>query len=516
LSGSAWQDAKTLPRCRLAMLSVMVESSYPGSANASLVQDPIPFSRRVLPWSPWECSLRKPNGSFARLVLSCILMTAAVGCSFKESAVPTASSTAAKSIAARSSLSDAVTVTLADKRVVEETGRSGLVLDEKLTIAFTYRNNTDRDIAGVKGTVTVQDIFGERLSSFAISNDDNLKAGGTSIWRGERSIRYSLGRNQDSKLAGLSPDKYAVKWDPEVIVFADGTKLEKPSEQTSTIPASPPSPPFGMTQWPFGVTASVVAAIVMLLIAFLATRYGSQIHGFLLRGEPGSHASSSATRFMGLVGSAILLIGVFTPIVSMPLIGSVNMFGNGRSLGGIVSVLAVASGALAFLNRNRLILLTSVAAGGIVLFAFLHLNSALSMIQVQLADGMKGNPFAGLANLAVSSVQLQWGWAVMAAGIVTLLLSGARPTSAIPSPRAVAMTLEERRPAAGAGGLPPPVLRSRATDSHVPSKPAAPSSFDRTAFAAEFSRLAKLRRDGALTEEEFRVQKAALMAKSKH
>ncbi len=38
---------------------------------------------------------------------------------------------------------------------------------------------------------------------------------------------------------------------------------------------------------------------------------------------------------------------------------------------------------------------------------------------------LKDNPFRGLADLAVQSVQLQWGWAVLVIGIAFLIVVAA-------------------------------------------------------------------------------------------
>ena len=134
----------------------------------------------------------------------------------------------AKREAAIKPMREAVTVTLVSKAIQEERGMSGLLMDEHLSIVFGYRNNTEKDIAGVKGYVSVQDLFGDEISGFAISNDDTIPAGQSVTWTGSRSVRYSTGDNKDRKLADLDESKYKVLWTPKVIVFADGSKLEVP------------------------------------------------------------------------------------------------------------------------------------------------------------------------------------------------------------------------------------------------------------------------------------------------
>lgn len=139
----------------------------------------------------------------------------------------------AKREAAIKPMREAVTVTLVSKSIEEEHGMSGMVLDETLSVVFGYKNNTAKDIAGVKGYVSVRDLFGDEISGFAISNDDTIPAGQSITWAGSRSVKYAIGDNKDRKLADLDESKYKVMWEPQVIVFADGSKLELPNDSES-------------------------------------------------------------------------------------------------------------------------------------------------------------------------------------------------------------------------------------------------------------------------------------------
>lgn len=130
--------------------------------------------------------------------------------------------------AALKPMREAITVTLVSKKLATERGYSGMVMDENLEVTFGYKNNTDKDVSGVKGRVSVNDLFGDEISAFQISNDSTIKAGQTATWSGSRSVRFSMGSNKDRKLAELGDDKFKVVWKPQAIVFSDGTKLVVP------------------------------------------------------------------------------------------------------------------------------------------------------------------------------------------------------------------------------------------------------------------------------------------------
>jgi hypothetical protein len=132
--------------------------------------------------------------------------------------------------AAQKQMREAITVTLVSKELASERGYSGMVIDENLRVKFGYRNNTGKDVAGVKGHVSIKDLFGEEISGFVISNDTTIPAGQSVTWAGQRSVSFSLGNNKDRKFAELGEDKYKVVWEPEMIVFKDGSKLTAVSD----------------------------------------------------------------------------------------------------------------------------------------------------------------------------------------------------------------------------------------------------------------------------------------------
>jgi hypothetical protein len=136
----------------------------------------------------------------------------------------------AKRDAATKAMRDAVTVTLVSKKIKPEYGYSGILMDTNLDITFGYKNNTTKDIAGVKGLISIRDLFGDKISDFLVSNDDTIPAGKSITWSGSRSVQYASSDNKDRKLAELDDSKYKVVWEPRMIVFSDGTKLTLPDD----------------------------------------------------------------------------------------------------------------------------------------------------------------------------------------------------------------------------------------------------------------------------------------------
>jgi|GEM_PF-1092601 len=130
----------------------------------------------------------------------------------------------------------------------------------------------------------------------------------------------------------------------------------------------------------------------------------------------------------GMTGSLALFVGVFTPIVSAPIVGSLNYFQNGRGDGVIILLLAVVGLIASMVKAYKLLLLSGIASLALLLFTFFNLQYAISQIQSQFEKDLAGSPFRGLGEIALRSVQIQWGWAVLHFGAVLLIVAGvARP-----------------------------------------------------------------------------------------
>jgi hypothetical protein len=115
----------------------------------------------------------------------------------------------------------------------------------------------------------------------------------------------------------------------------------------------------------------------------------------------------------------------FLPIVKLPVLGDLNYFANGRGDGLIVLVLGIISLGLVLLKWYRELWITSLGAAAVLAYTFFTLQSKLNQMATQLETELQDNPFRGLAGLAMHSVQLQWGWAVLVIGVGLLIAAAA-------------------------------------------------------------------------------------------
>lgn len=131
----------------------------------------------------------------------------------------------------------------------------------------------------------------------------------------------------------------------------------------------------------------------------------------------------SKKQMLGLIGSIVLIIGVFTPIVSLPIVGSMNYFNNGQGDGTIVLGLAIVSLIVVLFKKYKALWLTGFASLGMLLYTFMNFQGRMAEARSEMQAQLEGNPFAGIGEMALQSVQIQWGWVVLVIGAVLLLVA---------------------------------------------------------------------------------------------
>jgi HEAT repeat protein len=106
-----------------------------------------------------------------------------------------------------------------------------------------------------------------------------------------------------------------------------------------------------------------------------------------------------AAPWIGLAGAAALLIGVFLPLIRLPIFGSVNYIFNGQGDGMIVAVLALVAACTSLARWYRSLWIAGLLVLALMTFTFTRLQLA--------APG------------DWAYFQLEWGWAVLAIGAIT-------------------------------------------------------------------------------------------------
>ena len=135
--------------------------------------------------------------------------------------------------------------------------------------------------------------------------------------------------------------------------------------------------------------------------------------------QPGPRAAAAPAalapwQMAGLAGGALLALGAFCPLVSLPLVGGVNLLGARPWEGLVVLVAGPVCAACAWARDPTFLFASSVAALAVIgscLFRLLHGAAEPGADAVSEAA----------ARLAAAAAAPQWGWLVLVAGGVTAL-----------------------------------------------------------------------------------------------
>ena len=132
-------------------------------------------------------------------------------------------------------------------------------------------------------------------------------------------------------------------------------------------------------------------------------------------GRPETHTAGPAPSSLGprektaLGGAALLAIGSFSPVASVPFGGSITYFNNGNGDGVIALILAVVALVVVFIRRwDRFVWIIGCIAAVMCVY---------DMANVAHMVSTSNNPF--LKN----TVSLQWGWGLLLIGCAMLVCS---------------------------------------------------------------------------------------------
>ena len=114
-------------------------------------------------------------------------------------------------------ISESITFALTKK------GYSEYNYQDYITYTFTFENKSNKDILGVKGSVTFYDIFDEKIKSLSLSYDNGIESGKIVNYRAQTDYNQFI--SDDKKLKDTELNKLKVVWEPEQLIFSDGEKI---------------------------------------------------------------------------------------------------------------------------------------------------------------------------------------------------------------------------------------------------------------------------------------------------
>ncbi|HEX2864519.1 MAG TPA: hypothetical protein VHN99_08110 [Deinococcales bacterium] len=130
---------------------------------------------------------------------------------------------------------------------------------------------------------------------------------------------------------------------------------------------------------------------------------------------------------LGVLGGALLILGAFTPALSLSIFGSISYYTYSPAAGIVVIVAGALAVLLAVTGMERFLWAPGLVALAIVAAGFVSVQQRVGGARDDLLRSFGtlpgGNEVSSvLGNFVGAAVQLGWGWAVLFLGALAVLL----------------------------------------------------------------------------------------------
>ena len=129
------------------------------------------------------------------------------------------------------------------------------------------------------------------------------------------------------------------------------------------------------------------------------------------------------TKNIALAGAALLVVGAFAPMVSLPIVGSVTPMQDGRSLGWIWLAFGGLGAYYAARGDGERVLRVGGGAMAVAVAWLLYMLVKLSDARAEVGK-MDSVLLKGFADAALGAINFEWGWAALFVGAGMLIYAG--------------------------------------------------------------------------------------------
>lgn len=128
-------------------------------------------------------------------------------------------------------------------------------------------------------------------------------------------------------------------------------------------------------------------------------------------------------REIALAGAGVFAVGTLFPILSLPIVGSMNFFANSSMSWQGLLIWACAGTCAYFFHKEDLKkarISTLVSAAMVLLFLLMNFFK-LSSAKKEVLSSLKDDSFSGIVKATVNNIGLSWGWIIIIAGLCGML-----------------------------------------------------------------------------------------------
>jgi len=125
----------------------------------------------------------------------------------------------------------------------------------------------------------------------------------------------------------------------------------------------------------------------------------------------------------GLMGAFIMIVGIFAPIVSVPIVGEINYFNHGKGDGMIVALIGVISIVLVLTKQYVWLALSGLSSLAVLGYTAMTIQNHLGSLRIEITTSSTNEAFQGLANSLIAQVTFEWGFALLIVASIMVLIS---------------------------------------------------------------------------------------------
>lgn len=128
-------------------------------------------------------------------------------------------------------LNNSIQVTLDGKGAIAKDSDAWRFSDV-ITFDLTFKNTTDKDVRGFKGTAIFNNLFGDNIKKLTVSYDEGVSANSEKYWEGMIEVNQFI--DKDIELRDIDFMNLNFEFEMDMIIFSDGTTLTKNGHSAQT------------------------------------------------------------------------------------------------------------------------------------------------------------------------------------------------------------------------------------------------------------------------------------------
>lgn len=129
-----------------------------------------------------------------------------------------------------------------------------------------------------------------------------------------------------------------------------------------------------------------------------------------------------AKQIIGIVGAALLVVGIFLPAIKIPFLGNTTYFENQEFESYAMVGMALLTMILIALKKDKGLWFTGLCSFGVLVYSYFQFQGMMNGENAQMENDF-GALYKEFSGMLQEVVQLQWGIGILLMGSVLIILA---------------------------------------------------------------------------------------------